>query len=82
MAALKLRGRIAYRDVETGVWVLEGDDGRTYQLAGGDRHLKRDGARVEVEGSLQGPQVSLFMVGPILTVSSYRWLDDGSPRGS
>ena len=49
---MKLTGRVVFRDIETGVWVLEGDDGRTYQLAGGDRKIKKDGQRVEVEGKV------------------------------
>ena len=46
---MKLKGKVAFRDVETGVWVLEGDDGRVYQLAGGDRNIKKDGSRIESE---------------------------------
>ena len=40
---MKLTGKVVYRDLEGGVWVLEGDDGTTYQLAGGDRKIKKDG---------------------------------------
>ncbi|WP_224249184.1 DUF5818 domain-containing protein [Hyalangium gracile] len=71
---MKLSGRIAFRDIETGVWVLEGDDGRTYQLAGGDRKIKKDGQRVEVEGNVDNDAVTLHMVGPVLTVASYKFL--------
>ena len=71
---MKLSGRIAFRDVETGVWVLEGDDGRTYQLAGGDRKIKKDGQRVEVEGKVDNDTMTIHMVGPIFNVASYRFL--------
>jgi cob(I)alamin adenosyltransferase len=71
---MKLSGRIAYRDIETGVWVLESDDGRTYQLAGGDRKIKKDGQRVEVEGKVDNDSVTLHMVGPVFNVASYRFL--------
>lgn len=70
---MKLSGRVVYRDLETGVWVLEGDDGHTYALAGGDRGLKRDGARVEVEGRVDRGAVTSAMVGPVLHVSSYHF---------
>jgi cob(I)alamin adenosyltransferase len=70
---MKLKGRIAYRDIETGVWVLEGDDGRTYQLAGGDRKIKKDGQRVEVEGDVDKDALSFAMVGPLLQVKSYKF---------
>lgn len=71
---MKLTGKVAFRDVETGVWVLEGDDGRTYQLAGGDRHLKKDGRRIEVEGVVEEEAVTHAMVGPVLNVRAYRFL--------
>jgi cob(I)alamin adenosyltransferase len=71
---VKLSGTVAYRDVETGVWVLEGDDGRTYLLAGGDRKLKKDGARVEAEGEVDAASATLAMVGPRFVVRRYSFL--------
>ncbi|WNG17997.1 DUF5818 domain-containing protein [Cystobacter fuscus] len=71
---MKLTGRVMFRDIETGVWVLEGDDGRTYQLAGGDRKIKKDGQRIEVQGDVDRDAVTVAMVGPVFTVSSYRFL--------
>ncbi len=71
---MKLTGRVAFRDIETGVWVLEADDGRTYQLAGGDRKIKKDGQRVEVEGQVERETVTIHMVGPVLNVATYRFL--------
>jgi cob(I)alamin adenosyltransferase len=71
---MKLTGSIAYRDLESGVWVLEGDDGRTYELAGGDRGIKKQGKRVEVEGDVDSQAASISMVGPIFRVRQYRFL--------
>ncbi|WNG27499.1 hypothetical protein F0U62_28385 [Cystobacter fuscus] len=71
---MKLTGRVVFRDIETGVWVLEGDDGRTYQLAGGDRKIKKDGQRIEVQGEVDRDALTVAMVGPVFTVSSYRFL--------
>lgn len=70
---MKLKGRVVFRDIEMGVWVLEGDDGRTYQLAGGDRKIKRDGARIEIDGEVDHDAVTAAMVGPVLQVKSYRF---------
>ena len=70
---MKLKGKVAYRDVETGVWVLEGDDGKTYQLAGGDRLIKKDGKRIEVEGDIDRDSLGIGMVGPTLKVKSYKF---------
>ncbi|WP_257456811.1 DUF5818 domain-containing protein [Archangium lipolyticum] len=71
---MKLTGRVVFRDIETGVWVLEGDDGRTYQLAGGDRKIKKDGQRVEVEGDVARDVLTAAMVGPVFNVASYRFI--------
>lgn len=71
---MTLSGRVVYRDLEGGVWVLEADDGQTYQLAGGDRKIKKDGQRVQVEGEVARDTMTLAMVGPVFTVTSYRFL--------
>ena len=71
---MKLAGRVAFRDVETGVWVFEADDGKTYLLDGGDRRLKRDGARIEAEGDVDAASLNLAMVGPVFRVKSYRFV--------
>jgi cob(I)alamin adenosyltransferase len=71
---MKLTGRVVFRDIEAGVWVLEGDDGRTYQLAGGDRKIKKDGQRIEVEGDVDRDAMTIHMVGPVFNVATYRFL--------
>lgn len=68
---MKLTGKVTFRDVETGVWVLEGDDGHTYLLAGGDRQLKKNGARIVAEGEVDRDSATLAMVGPRFVVKSY-----------
>ena len=70
---MKLSGTVAFRDLETGVWVLEGDDGKTYLLAGGDRKLKKSGARIEAEGDVDTDSATLAMVGPRFVVKQYRF---------
>ncbi len=71
---MKLTGQIGFRDVDFGVWVLQGDDGVTYEIAGADRHIKKEGRRVEVDGTVDEGAVSAAMVGPILRVRSYKLL--------
>jgi hypothetical protein len=71
---MKLTGKVAFRDVETGIWVLEGDDGRTYQLAGGDRKIKKAGGRIEAEGEVVKDAVTIGMVGPVFEVKTYRFV--------
>ncbi len=69
---MKLTGTVVYRDVEGGLWVLETDDGKTYLLAGGDRKIKKNGARIEAEGDVDEETLGFAMVGPRFVVSSYR----------
>ncbi len=71
---MKLKGKVAFRDIETGIWVLEGDDGRTYQLDGGDRKIKKDGGRIEADGEVVGDAVTIGMVGPVFRVKTYRFV--------
>ncbi len=70
---MKLKGKVSFRDIETGVWMLEGDDGRTYQLDGGDRKIKKDGQRVEVEGDVDKDALTAGMVGPVFQVKKYKF---------
>jgi hypothetical protein len=70
---MRLTGKVVYRDIETGVWVLEADDGKIYQLEGGDRKIKKDGQRIEVEGDVLRDAVTIGMVGPVLRVKAYRF---------
>lgn len=71
---MKLTGTVVYRDVEGGLWVLETDDGKTYLLGGGDRKIKKNGARIEAEGDVDEETLGFAMVGPRFVVSSYRSL--------
>jgi hypothetical protein len=71
---MKLTGTVSLRDLEGGVWVLEGDDGRTYEIVGGDRRLRTKGQRIQVEGELEPSAASFAMVGPVLRVKKYRTL--------
>ena len=71
---MKVRGSVVFRDLETGVWMLQGDDGKTYELAGGDPQIKKDGRRIEVEGDVDGATLTSGMVGPLFRVKRYRFL--------
>lgn len=71
---MKLSGTVTFRDLETGVWVLEGDDGKTYLLAGGDRKLKKNGARIEAEGEVDQDSLTSAMVGPKFVVKHYSFV--------
>jgi len=69
---VKLSGKVEHVDVGSGAFVLVGDDGQRYQLAGGDRGMKKPGQRIEVDGEVDKDAVTTAMVGPLLRVKSYR----------
>ncbi len=71
---MKVRGTVEFRDVEMGVWVLGGDDGKTYQLAGGRSSLLKEGQRVEIDGEVDEGAMGISMVGPVLRVRGYKTL--------
>jgi cob(I)alamin adenosyltransferase len=71
---MKIRGTVEFRDVEMGVWVLAGDDGRTYQIAGGRSSLLKEGQRVEIDGDVDEAAMGISMVGPVLQVHGYKTL--------
>ena len=68
----KLRGTIRKSDLEGGVYQLVGDDGTTYEIEGADPLLRKEGARVEVDGSVDKGAMSFTMTGPRLKVKSVR----------
>jgi len=69
-----LTGTVRFRDLETGLWLLEAEDGALYVLAGGDRKLKKNGARVSAEGHVDAESPNLAMAGPRFVVKSYTFL--------
>jgi hypothetical protein len=71
---MKVRGSVEFRDVEMGVWVLVGEDGRTYQIAGGRSSLLKEGQRVEIDGDVDDGAMGISMVGPVLRVRGYKVL--------
>lgn len=73
----RFRGTIRKSDLEGGHFQLCADDGTRYQVAGGDALLSEDGARVEVEGSVDRAAMSFAMTGGLLKVRSARRIQGG-----
>jgi hypothetical protein len=70
----KHKGKVGYSDLEGGYFTLEGDDGTSYKLEGGDAGLRKKGQKVEVEGTVEEGGFGIGFGAPILTVKSYRAL--------
>jgi hypothetical protein len=68
----KFTGTIRKSDLEGGVYQLVAEDGEIYELEGGDPLLKREGARVEIDGSVDKGAMSFTMTGPRLKAHAVR----------
>ena len=64
--AKKIKGKIVRSDLEGGYWTLEGDDGTTYKLDGGDR--LKEGQKVEIEGTVDEGGFGIGFGAPTLVV--------------
>jgi hypothetical protein len=67
----KFRGTVNKNDLEGGFWELVAEDGKRYQLDGGDAALRKAGLKVEVDGQVDKGAMGIGMTGPILKVKSY-----------
>ncbi len=70
----RFRGTMKKNDLEGGFWELHTDDGKRYQLKGGDDKLRVEGARVEIEGKVDRAAFGIGMTGPTLEVKRYKAL--------
>jgi hypothetical protein len=66
------RGVVKKNPLEGGFWELHTEDGKKYQLSGGDDELRKEGARVEVHGKIDKGAMGIGMTGPVLEVKSYK----------
>jgi hypothetical protein len=48
----KFRGKVQRSDLEGGHWQLVADDGKTYVLEGAPKAIEVDGAKVEIDGTV------------------------------
>jgi hypothetical protein len=68
----KLRGTIRKSDLEGGVYQRVADDGTIYELEGNDPLLRKEGAKVEIDGSVDKNALSFSMTGPRVKVKSVK----------
>jgi hypothetical protein len=70
----KFKGVVQQNALEGGFWELRAEDGKRYQLSGGDGGLRKAGQRVEIDGKVDKGAMGIGMSGPILAVKAYRVL--------
>jgi hypothetical protein len=66
------RGVVKKNPLEGGLWELHTDDGKQFQLQGGDGGLRRDGQKVEIEGKIDKDAMTIGMTGPVVAVRSWK----------
>jgi hypothetical protein len=66
----KFHGTVRRSDLEGGHWQLVAEDGTTYVLEGAPRGIEQDGAKVEIDGAVDGDAMGIAMTGPTLRVKS------------
>ncbi|MBA3395597.1 MAG: hypothetical protein H0T89_23340 [Deltaproteobacteria bacterium] len=70
---MKLKGTIRRNDLEGGHWVIETEDGDTYQLVG-PLDACKDGMKAELEGSVDKQAMGIGMTGPHFSVQKLKAL--------
>ena len=66
------RGTVKKNPIEGGLWEFFTDDGKHFQLHGGDGGLRKNGQKVEIEGKIDKDAMTIGMTGPVLAVKSWK----------
>jgi hypothetical protein len=68
---MKIKGKMEYKDLGMGTWVLISESGETYELYNPPRELCNSNLPVEITGNIRDDVMSMAMVGSILEVESF-----------
>lgn len=74
-------GTVSWREVEGGFYVIESDDGPTYDPIDLPPRYREDGLRVHFEARLRTDLMSTHMVGTLIELTGIRELDAPGPAG-
>ena len=69
---MSFRGTVKKNALEGGIWELHTEDGKRYQLSGGDDALRTDGQKVDIDCKIDKAAFGIGMTGPTLVVKSYK----------
>ena len=69
---MTLKGTIKKNPLEGGIWELHSEDGKRYQLKGGDDALRKEGKRVELQGKIDKGAMGIAMTGPTFDIKTYK----------
>ncbi|MTF38508.1 hypothetical protein [Cyanobacterium aponinum] len=68
---ITVKGKIQYRAIASGTWVLVSDTGETYELYKPSENLRQEGLKVEIKGNIRSDVMTIAMVGQILEVKEF-----------
>lgn len=71
---MTIQGTLEHSALEGGTWVFRAKDGNSYQLEGLPSDLQKDGAKLELEGSVDEGMMTIGMMGSVFQVSKARSL--------
>jgi hypothetical protein len=73
MSKFRIRGKIAFQNLESGFWSIIGDDGREWRPVNFPEQLKHSGKAVEIIGR-EVDEESIFMWGTPIKIISFHTL--------
>ena len=73
---MKIKGKIQYKEIGMGTWVLVGENGETYELYNPPSTLCQKNLQVTITGKIRNDVMSIAMVGPMLEVDSFQLTGD------
>lgn len=65
-----LRGIVRFKDIGMGCWEFAAQDGKHYEIVGGEDILYQDGRKAEITGQVRNDLMSAGNIGPIFEVQS------------
>ncbi len=71
---MTIQGTLEHSTLEGGAWVFRANDGNSYQLDGLPSNLQKNGAKLELEGSVDNGMMTIGMMGSVFQVSKARSL--------
>lgn len=72
--SITVKGVIDRKGFGTGTWVIDSEQGETYELHNPPSELQKKGLKVKVEGKIRDDIMTLAMIGPVLEVKKFETL--------
>lgn len=71
---MKIKGTVVYQDLELGFWGIEDDKGNQWRPVKMPEQLKHKGKKVEVTARKVEEEMSMFMWGTAIEITSFETL--------